>query len=155
MHTLWLRAETKLNERRTPLIPAHARILVKNGYRVCVEASRDRIFSDSAYRKQGCILVEKGSWRFASRDTLILGLKELPEALLSAEASTLLLCACLRETNRFSRFARAIQERRWVSLRSGADQGPLRRTARYRRRRLPGWIVCRNGLSGHLEAETM
>ncbi|MCX4140715.1 alanine dehydrogenase/PNT domain protein [Paraburkholderia sp. SEWSISQ10-3 4] len=80
MHTLWLRAETKLNERRTPLIPAHARILVKNGYRVCVEASRDRIFSNSAYRKQGCILVEKGSWRFASRDTLILGLKELPEA---------------------------------------------------------------------------
>ena len=73
MHTLWLRAETKLNERRTPLIPAHARILVKNGYRVCVEASRDRIFSNSAYRKQGCILVEKGSWRFASRDTLILG----------------------------------------------------------------------------------
>jgi len=80
MHTLWLRAETKLNERRAPLIPAHARILVKNGYRVCVEASRDRIFSNSAYRKQGCILVEKGSWRFASRDTLILGLKELPEA---------------------------------------------------------------------------
>ncbi|MFM0266051.1 Rossmann-fold NAD(P)-binding domain-containing protein [Paraburkholderia sediminicola] len=79
MHTLWLRAETKLNERRTPLIPAHAGILVKNGYRVCVEASRDRIFSDSEYREQGCILVEKGSWRFASSDTLILGLKELPE----------------------------------------------------------------------------
>jgi saccharopine dehydrogenase (NAD+, L-lysine-forming) len=79
METLWLRAETKLNERRTPLIPVHAGILVRNGYRVCVEASEDRIFSDSAYREQGCILVEKGSWRFANRDTLILGLKELPD----------------------------------------------------------------------------
>jgi saccharopine dehydrogenase (NAD+, L-lysine forming) len=79
METLWLRVETELNERRTPVIPVHAGILVRNGYRVCVEASKERMFRDSAYRKQGCILVEKGSWRFANRDTLILGIKELPD----------------------------------------------------------------------------
>jgi saccharopine dehydrogenase (NAD+, L-lysine-forming) len=77
--TLWLRAETRLNERRTPLIPVHAGILVRNGYRVIVEASTDRIFPDSDWAKHGCVLVAKGSWRFARRDTLILGLKELPD----------------------------------------------------------------------------
>jgi saccharopine dehydrogenase (NAD+, L-lysine forming) len=77
--TLWLRAETRPNERRTPLIPVHAGILVRNGYEVIVESSTDRIFPDSDWRDQGCVLVAKGSWRFAQRDTLIMGLKELPD----------------------------------------------------------------------------
>ncbi|MDR7006212.1 Rossmann-fold NAD(P)-binding domain-containing protein [Paraburkholderia strydomiana] len=77
--TLWLRAESRPNERRTPLIPVHAGILVKNGCRVIVESSAERIFPDSAWHEQGCVLVANGSWRFAHRDALILGLKELPE----------------------------------------------------------------------------
>ncbi|MDR5836600.1 hypothetical protein [Caballeronia sp. LZ034LL] len=79
-HTLWLRAEYRSRERRTPLIPVHAGILVKNGFRVCVESSEKRIYPDSAYSDVGCTLVESGSWRFSHRDTLVLGLKELPEA---------------------------------------------------------------------------
>jgi saccharopine dehydrogenase (NAD+, L-lysine forming) len=77
--TLWLRAESRLNERRTPLIPIHAGILVKNGYRVCVESSADRIFRDSSYLDAGCTLVPTGSWPSAHRDTLIVGLKEIPD----------------------------------------------------------------------------
>jgi saccharopine dehydrogenase (NAD+, L-lysine forming) len=78
--TLWLRAESRPHERRTPLIPVHAGILVKNGYRVCVESSEARIFPDSAYLDAGCTLVANGSWRFTRDDTLVLGLKELPDA---------------------------------------------------------------------------
>ncbi|MEX3973752.1 hypothetical protein [Paraburkholderia caribensis] len=77
--TLWLRAESRLNERRAPLIPVHAGILVRNGHRVIVESSADRIFPDSLWREQGCVLVANGSWRFARDDALILGLKELPD----------------------------------------------------------------------------
>ena len=68
-----------MNERRTPLIPVHAGILVRNGYRVCVESSADRIFPDSSYVDAGCTLVPTGSWPSAKRDTLIMGLKELPD----------------------------------------------------------------------------
>lgn len=79
--TLWLRAESRPHERRTPLIPVHAGILVKNGFRVYVESSEQRIFPDSAYRDEGCTLVANGSWRFCRDDVLILGLKELPNAM--------------------------------------------------------------------------
>ncbi|CAD6531870.1 Rossmann-fold NAD(P)-binding domain-containing protein [Paraburkholderia metrosideri] len=77
--TLWLRAESRMNERRTPLIPVHAGVLVRNGYRVCVESSLDRIFPDSSYLDVGCALAPTGSWPSAHRDALILGLKELPD----------------------------------------------------------------------------
>lgn len=78
--TLWLRAESRPHERRTPLIPVHAGILVKNGFRVFVEKSEERIFPDSAYLDEGCALVANGSWRFTRDDALVLGLKELPDA---------------------------------------------------------------------------
>jgi len=77
---LWLRAESRPNERRTPLIPIHAPILVKNGFQVFVESSKTYSFADSAYLDEGCALVANGSWRFARLDAVILGLKERPNA---------------------------------------------------------------------------
>jgi saccharopine dehydrogenase (NAD+, L-lysine forming) len=77
--TLWLRAETKQNERRAPLIPIHAGILVKNGHQVYVEASSDRVFSNAEYVDHGCTIVEKGSWRSAARNVLVVGLQDLPD----------------------------------------------------------------------------
>lgn len=82
---LWLRAETKKNERRTALAPDDAAHLRTRGFRVTVESSPERIFTDEEYRRLGCEIVAAGSWTQAPRSAWILGLKELPEdsALLS------------------------------------------------------------------------
>lgn len=79
MKQIWLRAETKQNERRTPIIPVHAGILVKNGHNVFVEKSANRIFKDSDYKNEGCSIVEYNSWRESPTDAYIIGLKELPQ----------------------------------------------------------------------------
>ena len=76
---IWLRCETKEFERRTPLTPADAGILVERGHRIHVESSRDRIFEDERYREAGCEIESPGSWSAAPLDAYILGLKELPE----------------------------------------------------------------------------
>lgn len=76
---LWLRAETKKNERRTALVPDDAAYLRTRGFRVTVESSSGRIFADDDYRRLGCEIVEAGTWTQAPRDAWILGLKELPE----------------------------------------------------------------------------
>lgn len=75
----WLRSETKDNERRTPLTPTGAKQLLTDGHQVFVERCRDRIISDDHYKEIGCELVESYSWNKAPKDTIILGLKELPE----------------------------------------------------------------------------
>jgi alanine dehydrogenase len=76
---IWLRCETKKFERRTPLTPADANILVERGHRIHVESSRDRIFEDERYREVGCEIESPGSWSATPLDAYILGLKELPE----------------------------------------------------------------------------
>ncbi|TPX58163.1 saccharopine dehydrogenase (NAD+, L-lysine-forming) [Powellomyces hirtus] len=76
---LWLRAETKRNERRTALTPSVCRKLIEKGYKISVEYSQERIFDDEEYKTAGCTLVESGSWRSAPSDAFIIGLKELPE----------------------------------------------------------------------------
>ena len=76
-----LRHEVKINERRTPLTPANVSELLKNGgFRVSVERSSTRCYKDEEYEKAGATLVETGSWTQATRSTIILGLKELPES---------------------------------------------------------------------------
>jgi len=80
MSDLWLRAETKLQERRTPLTPEHAGQLVALGHTVYVEQSNLRIYSDQHYRSHGCLLVEAGSWNHAQPSSYVLGLKALPES---------------------------------------------------------------------------
>ena len=76
---LWLRHEVKDNERRTPITPKNAQRLLEFGHSICVEESETRIFSTNEYEKIGCEIVKQGSWQNASKDTIIIGLKELPE----------------------------------------------------------------------------
>lgn len=77
---VWLRAETKPNERRSPLAPRDAKKLIDAGIEITVEQSNTRIFTDEEFAVVGCRMVEPGSWHDAPRDSLILGLKELPMA---------------------------------------------------------------------------
>ncbi|MEM8681889.1 MAG: saccharopine dehydrogenase [Pseudomonadota bacterium] len=76
---IWLRAETKPNEQRTPLTPRGAKTLIDKGFRITVEIDRDRIFPIDDYRAAGCEVVEGGAWIDAPSDAFILGLKELAE----------------------------------------------------------------------------
>lgn len=48
---LWLRSETKLLERRTPLTPAAAKKLLEAGLDVAVEEDPKRIFDIEEYKK--------------------------------------------------------------------------------------------------------
>ena len=74
-----LRDEARETERRTPIIPIHAAVLVKGGIQLDVECSEKRIFPDQEYEQAGCRLVPSATWTGVSADTLIVGLKELPE----------------------------------------------------------------------------
>jgi saccharopine dehydrogenase (NAD+, L-lysine-forming) len=78
MSHLWLRAEVRPFEKRAPLLPEHASLLIKSGHEVSVESSTQRIFNDKEYEKNGCKMVPAGSWPNAPLDAFILGIKELP-----------------------------------------------------------------------------
>lgn len=80
MAGLWVRAETKAHERRTPLLPRQAAALVARGHPVVVERSSMRVVGDSDYEAVGCRLVPPGAWTEAPEDYFILGIKELPPA---------------------------------------------------------------------------
>jgi len=77
--TLWLREEDRTTERRTPLLPSGAKLLIEAGFTVVVEKSQKRIFGDALYSEVGCKMVEAGAWVDAPKTAIILGLKELPE----------------------------------------------------------------------------
>lgn len=74
---LWLRAENKRFERRTPLTPSVAEALIKEGYEIFVEASEQRVYALEAYEDVGCVPASAGSWKNAPDQAIILGLKEL------------------------------------------------------------------------------
>lgn len=76
---LWLRSESKAFEKRCPLTPEGAKVLIDQGVAIHVESSSDRIFSTEAYQKVGCAIEEEHSWASAPEHATILGLKELPE----------------------------------------------------------------------------
>jgi saccharopine dehydrogenase (NAD+, L-lysine-forming) len=78
MHLI-LRDEVRETERRTPLLPAGALALHDAGCTVSVERSLKRTVPDEAYAAAGCKLVAPGSWTREGRDTVVLGLKELPD----------------------------------------------------------------------------
>ncbi|QQA43144.1 saccharopine dehydrogenase [Pelagovum pacificum] len=80
MTHIWLRAEARATERRTPLLPDGAAQLIRDGARITVERSTTRVISDAAYSDAGCDLADTGSWPDAPRDAIILGLKELPDS---------------------------------------------------------------------------
>jgi len=77
---LILRHEVGKKDARAPLSPADAARLVDAGWRITVERSAARIFSDGAYGEAGCQLAEPGSWVEAGPAALVLGVGPLPES---------------------------------------------------------------------------
>jgi saccharopine dehydrogenase (NAD+, L-lysine-forming) len=75
-----MRQEVRPTERRAPIVPADARILVEDGIAVTVEDSPQRTFPISDYAAAGCRITEPGSWVGAPGDEFIVGLKELPDS---------------------------------------------------------------------------
>ncbi|TIB93839.1 Formate/glycerate dehydrogenase catalytic domain-like protein [Wallemia mellicola] len=75
---LWLRSETKEFEKRAALTPATTKALLDRGFDVTVERDPQRIFDDEEYERVGAKLAPHSSWPTAPKDTLIVGLKELP-----------------------------------------------------------------------------
>lgn len=76
---IWLRAETKPLEQRTPLTPAGAGSLLGAGFSVTVEDCPQRIFPIDEYRALSCDIAQPGTWTGAAHGAFILGLKELPD----------------------------------------------------------------------------
>ncbi|MGH3845753.1 MAG: saccharopine dehydrogenase, partial [Pseudonocardiaceae bacterium] len=76
---LWMRHEVRSSERRAPIVPADARLLVERGIAVTVEDSPHRIFPISDYAAVGCRIAGPGSWVSAPREEFIIGVKELPD----------------------------------------------------------------------------
>ncbi|KTD11932.1 hypothetical protein Lgra_1390 [Legionella gratiana] len=79
MALLWVRNETHPSEKRTPIIPEHTSVVIQHGHKVVIESSNNRVFPDSQYIKTGCSIAPSGSWVSASKETIILGLKELSQ----------------------------------------------------------------------------
>ncbi len=77
--TVLLRAEQRGTERRTPITPKDAAVLIEAGIDVVVESAPRRIFSDDAYEAVGCPLVPAGSWLTAPDEVVVVGIKELPD----------------------------------------------------------------------------
>ncbi len=75
---LWIRAESRPGERRTPVTPEGVKTLLERGFRVTVEESGQRVFPIADYAAAGAEIAPEGSWPAAPREALILGLKELP-----------------------------------------------------------------------------
>lgn len=74
---IWLRAEIKEHEYRTPLTPSDAKYLINLGFKITVEKSSNRCYTDDTYSAVGCIMVANGSWINAPIDAFVLGIKEL------------------------------------------------------------------------------
>lgn len=76
---IWMRSETRANETRAPLTPSGAAQMRAAGWQIVVEDAPERCISTKEYRDAGCEIAPPGSWPQAPDDTIILGLKELPE----------------------------------------------------------------------------
>jgi len=76
---LWVRAETRPNERRVGLTPDGAAALLADGLRVTVEESATRVVPTEAYAAAGAEIAPSKSWPRAPEAALVLGLKELPD----------------------------------------------------------------------------
>jgi len=76
---LWVRAESRANERRVGITPAGLRDLIAQGFRVTVEESPHRILPIADYAGAGAEIAPQGSWTGAPAEAVVFGLKELPE----------------------------------------------------------------------------
>lgn len=96
---LWLRAETKSNEYRTPITPLIAKKLIDFGYKITIEKSINRCFSDEEYKDVMCEMVEPNTWISAPSDTFIVGLKELPSDLTEITHRHIYFSHCYKNQN--------------------------------------------------------
>lgn len=78
MTHLWVRAESRDHEARVGIMPLGVTELVRQGMRVTVEDSSQRIVPTADYAAAGAEIAPEGSWPEAPLDALIFGLKELP-----------------------------------------------------------------------------
>ncbi len=79
MTHLWVRAEQRAQEQRVGLTPDGAATLIAAGIRVTIEDSPDRAIPLAPYLAAGATPAPYGSWPDAPRDTIIFGLKVLPD----------------------------------------------------------------------------
>ena len=76
---LWVRAESRDNERRVGITPQGVAKLIARGFRVTVEDSATRILPLAAFVEAGAEAAPEGTWPDAPEDAIVFGLKELPE----------------------------------------------------------------------------
>ena len=76
---VWIRSESRVTERRAPVVPADVPLLLRAGFEVTVEESAQRIFAIDEYAAAGAAVAGQGSWTDAPDDAYVLGLKELPD----------------------------------------------------------------------------
>ena len=74
---IYIRAELNLDEHRCPIVPNDIQELIKNGYKIIVESSKNRIFSDDDYKNNGAIITLKKWYDEEYKLGIIIGLKEL------------------------------------------------------------------------------
>ena len=79
MTKLWIRAEQRANEVRVGITPKGAASLLAKGFHVTIEESKTRVIDIAEYHQAGCTIATENSWPNAPKDTIIFGLKELPE----------------------------------------------------------------------------
>ena len=79
MTHLWVRAEQRDNEERVGLSPEGAAALITAGIVVTVEECPTRCTPIQGYKEAGCHIAPSNTWPTAPLDTIIFGLKELPE----------------------------------------------------------------------------
>ncbi|MCF6302490.1 MAG: saccharopine dehydrogenase, partial [Devosiaceae bacterium] len=76
---IWVRAEQRDNEQRVGMTPQSVSALAKAGYKITIENSSRRAIPISQYENLDCEIVEENTWPDAPSDTIIFGLKELPD----------------------------------------------------------------------------
>lgn len=77
---LWMRHESRRGEKRAPVVPRDAKVLVDAGFRVVVEESHSRALPLEDYVAAGCETAPADTWADAPEGAIVLGLKELPES---------------------------------------------------------------------------
>lgn len=74
---IYIRSELNKNECRTPIIPTDIQILIEHGFKIYIESSNNRIFSDEEYENNGAIITLMKWYDSLFSNALIIGLKEL------------------------------------------------------------------------------
>ena len=76
MTSIWIRAEQRSNEQRVGITPDGVDSLVSAGFNVIIERDQTRAIPIQQFKNVK--IVDAGTWQNAPSDTIIFGLKELP-----------------------------------------------------------------------------